>query len=205
MPKNFTWTRIKGKATPPLGAFPEPYNCSFRCIRFWRPTYLMEGERKSVNNHWTSNISHQEKRPSIQIYNRKSASCNNSEYNPNRNINTNFLLVPPVLANRQLSSQSYLSVQCDLPVVFYIQEVRLTISNAKLANKSKIYNQTPPNKNWTQTFNSSMSFRLVRGRPFHCISFLSFDMISIAIRTLRASYTLLLMFFSSYCCCHFKN
>lgn len=51
------------------------------------------------------------------------------------------------------------------------------------------------------TFNSSMSFMLVWGRPFHCISFLSFDIMSIAMRTLRASYTLRLMFFSSYCCC----
>lgn len=32
--KKSTSTRIKGKATPPLGAFPELYNCSFRCIRF---------------------------------------------------------------------------------------------------------------------------------------------------------------------------
>ena len=25
----FTWTRMNGKATPPEGEFPEPYNCSF--------------------------------------------------------------------------------------------------------------------------------------------------------------------------------
>lgn len=55
------------------------------------------------------------------------------------------------------------------------------------------------------TFNSSISFRLVRGRPFHCISFLSFDIISIAMSTFRASYTLRLMFFSSYCCCSNKD
>jgi len=55
------------------------------------------------------------------------------------------------------------------------------------------------------TFSSSMSFRLVRGRPFHCISFLSLDIISIAIRTFRASYTLRLIFFSSYCCCQGKT
>lgn len=34
---------MKGKATPPLGASPELYNCSFRCIRFWRPTYFKGG------------------------------------------------------------------------------------------------------------------------------------------------------------------
>lgn len=54
----------------------------------------------------------------------------------------------------------------------------------------------------TDTFNSSMSFMLVRGRPLHCISFLSLDIISIAMRTFRASYTLRRMFFSSYCCCN---
>jgi len=37
----FTWTRINGKSTPPEGVFPEPYNCSFRWIRFCRPTYLI--------------------------------------------------------------------------------------------------------------------------------------------------------------------
>jgi hypothetical protein len=47
--KIFTWTRIKGNDTPPLGAFPELYSCSFRCIRFWRPMNLI-GQDKSVKN-----------------------------------------------------------------------------------------------------------------------------------------------------------
>ena len=60
------------------------------------------------------------------------------------------------------------------------------------------------NAECSETFSSSISFALVRGRPFHCISFLSFDIISIAMRTFRASYTLRLMFFSSYCCCRIE-
>lgn len=54
------------------------------------------------------------------------------------------------------------------------------------------------------TLSSSISFTLVRGRPFHCISFLSFEIISIAMRTFKASYTLRLIFFSSYCCCQIE-
>ena len=38
----------------------------------------------------------------------------------------------------------------------------------------------------------------VAGKPFHVISFFSFEIMSIAMRTLRASYTRRRMFFSSY-------
>ena len=46
-----TWTRINGRVTPPLGAFPELYKCSFLRIRFWRPTYFSHTHiRRKRNN-----------------------------------------------------------------------------------------------------------------------------------------------------------
>jgi hypothetical protein len=44
----FTWTNINGRATPPEGASPEQYNCSFRSTKFWRPTYLNTSKRIHV-------------------------------------------------------------------------------------------------------------------------------------------------------------
>lgn len=43
------------------------------------------------------------------------------------------------------------------------------------------------------------------GRPIHLISFFSLEMMFIAMRTLRASYTRRLMFFWSYWCCTIRE
>lgn len=43
------------------------------------------------------------------------------------------------------------------------------------------------------------------GNPNHLISFFSFEMIFIAIKTFKASYTRLLIFFWSYCCNKIKQ
>ena len=67
-----------------------------------------------------------------------------------------------------------------------------------IANNINKHQKT--NKKKEKQTTSITIYLLFRGRPLHCISFLSLDMISIAMRTLRASYTLRRMFFSSYCC-----
>lgn len=121
------------------------------------------------------------------------------------------LLDLPIPANMLLSYQFYSSVQhvqpemmCRTKNMSFIVEGKQIkrFKQNKMLSETYVVKSSDLRKTlYMQTFNSSMSFKLVRGRPFHWISFLSFEMMSIAIRTFKASYTLRRMFFSSYCCC----
>jgi hypothetical protein len=85
-------------------------------------------------------------------------------------------LVAPV--DKHFSFQSYLSV----PQAPSVKKDKAVDKNS--ISKNKCQNALLRVK---RTFISSMSLILVRGKPFHWISFLSLDIMSIAIRTFKAS------------------
>jgi len=86
-------------------------------------------------------------------------------------------LVAPV--NKHFSSQSYLSV----PQAPSVKRDKAINKTSKTTSNVKIHCFIREKR----TFNSSISLILVRGKPFHWISFLSLDIMSIAIRTFKAS------------------